>query len=158
MKKTEKRRWMKRMGLLFFCVYLVILLYLVFLSEYYGRTETGRTYRYNLVLFREINRFIRHRESLGTMAVLTNLAGNVVAFIPFGFLIPLLYCKKRGIFPILLSSFSLSLGIEIIQLIFKVGCFDVDDLFLNTLGGCIGYLGFWITHRIWRKYDEKKVV
>ena len=39
-----------------------------------------------------------------------------------------------------LYSFELSLLVELLQLVFKVGSFDVDDLFLNTIGGLLGYL------------------
>lgn len=37
-------------------------------------------------------------------------------------------------------SFLFSLCIELTQLICKVGSFDVDDLFLNTVGGALGFL------------------
>lgn len=30
--------------------------------------------------------------------------------------------------------------LETLQLVFKVGSFDVDDMFLNTLGAAAGYL------------------
>ena len=39
----------------------------------------------------------------------------------------------------------LSFGIETAQLLTKVGAFDVDDIFLNTLGGCLGYIIFRLT-------------
>ena len=37
-------------------------------------------------------------------------------------------------------SFELSLVVELIQLITKVGSFDVDDLLLNTVGGMFGFV------------------
>jgi len=40
-------------------------------------------------------------------------------------------------------SFEFSLLVETIQLVSKVGSFDVDDLLLNTIGGAIGYLNFY---------------
>ena len=36
-------------------------------------------------------------------------------------------------------AFFISLTIEVIQLLTKVGCFDVDDMILNTLGAALGY-------------------
>ncbi|HBG13540.1 MAG TPA: VanZ family protein, partial [Clostridium sp.] len=46
-----------------------------------------------------------------------------------------------------------------IQLIFKVGCFDVDDMILNTLGGILGYIMYKIVQytrvRIRRKRRAK---
>ncbi|MGI8386841.1 VanZ family protein [Robertmurraya sp. P23] len=40
---------------------------------------------------------------------------------------------------IIIATFCLSLTYEIVQLVFELGSFDVDDLILNTLGGVIGY-------------------
>ena len=44
------------------------------------------------------------------------------------------------------------------QLILRVGCFDVDDLLLNTVGGCIGYFVYLLFRRYWRgKYGKKEL-
>ena len=46
--------------------------------------------------------------------------------------------------------------VETVQLIAKVGCFDVDDLILNTLGAAIGYMLFAVCNYLRRKrYGEK---
>ena len=37
--------------------------------------------------------------------------------------------------------------VEIIQLVTKIGSFDVDDLFLNTIGGVLGYFVYKIMVR-----------
>ena len=47
-------------------------------------------------------------------------------------------------------AFEFSLGVEVMQLLFKVGCFDVDDVFLNTVGGVLGFLIYWMFGRAWR--------
>ena len=96
-------------------------------------------YRYNLVPFKEIKRFIIYYRQIGINAVILNLAGNVVAFMPFGFFLPLVSEHKIKFFKVFITAFSLSLSIELIQLISKVGSCDVDDLILNTLGGLLGY-------------------
>ena len=88
---------------------------------------------------------------LGTFAVFCNLAGNVIGFIPFGMILPVIWPKTGKVLRILLLSFEFSLCVETIQLVWKVGSFDVDDLILNTLGGVIGYLLFWICNKIRRK-------
>ena len=51
-------------------------------------------------------------------------------------------------FLICISGFLLSLTVEVIQLITKVGCFDVDDMILNTLGAALGYVLFRICNHI----------
>lgn len=71
---------------------------------------------------------------------LLNVVGNIIAFMPFGFLLPKVFEKTRTLFLIILFSFEMSLFAELIQLIFQLGCFDVDDLLLNTFGGFLGFL------------------
>ncbi len=139
-----------------FGVYIICLIYFLFFAESTGRTFEGRTYHYNLVLFREIGRFFRYRETIGTTGVMLNLVGNVVAFVPFGFFLPVLSRKCRSFLYMVFFSFEFSLVVEIIQLVSKVGSFDVDDLLLNTIGGAIGYLIFVVLNRIRRKHHEKK--
>ena len=48
--------------------------------------------------------------------------------------------------------------VQTIQLVFKVGSFDVDDLFLNTIGGILGFLLYKIVQkiRIRRKLRARK--
>ena len=70
----KKLRWGGRVLLV---LYLACLIYFMFFSESYGRTEVHTEYRYNLVLFQEIRRFLRHRDILGLPAVLINIVGNV---------------------------------------------------------------------------------
>ncbi len=138
-----KRRvsgWQRVVSQLVFILYLGILFYFLFFSERYGRTDISDEYHYNLVLFREIKRFYRYREILGMKSVMINLAGNVVAFMPFGFFLPILWQKSGKLLYVTFWSFSFSLVVETIQLVYKVGTFDVDDLFLNTLGGIFGYM------------------
>jgi len=140
------------MGIILFALYILLLIYFLFFSESYGRTipeEQG--YRYNLVPFKEIKRFWQYRETIGYFGVITNLAGNVIGFVPFGFILPIIQRNTRTLFFIGFSGFSLSLSVECIQLIFKVGIFDVDDLILNTAGAILGYLMFVVCYRIYGK-------
>ena len=79
-----------------FTVYFAVLFYFLFFSEKMGRTYSERTYQYNLVPLKEIMRFIRYRKVLGTYAVVLNLVGNIIAFMPFGTFLPIYYerCRK----------------------------------------------------------------
>ena len=138
-----------------FAVYLIMLCYYLFFAELTGRTGSEE-YHYNLVLFKEIKRFIRYREILGTKAVLLNLAGNVVSFIPFGLFLPLLSHRCRRFGYVTMLSFDFSLMVELIQLISKVGSFDVDDLLLNTIGGALGYICFLLVDRFRNRHLRGK--
>ncbi len=143
-----------------FLFYLAALIYLVFFAEAFRRGDAhGGTYAYNLELFKEIRRFYLNRESLGMRVVMVNLAGNILAFVPFGFMAPMTGRRSRGFFRIAFLSFLLSLCIECIQLVSRVGSFDVDDIFLNTVGGIVGYLLYWIVlgaHGRWRAFGDEK--
>lgn len=139
--------WKRVASQLVFIIYLGVLFYFLFFSERYGRTDVSEEYHYNLVLFQEIRRFYQYREVLGIKNVLINLAGNVIAFMPFGFFLPILWPRSGRFFFVTFWSLLFSLAVETIQLVYKVGTFDVDDLFLNTLGGILGYflmrIMFW---------------
>ena len=139
----------RRMGILLFVLYVLLLIYFLFFSEGYGRAaEVQQAYRYNLVPFVEIRRFWIYRKQLGTFAVFSNIFGNVIGFLPFGFILPVIFRRMNSGFLICISGFLLSLTVEVIQLVTKVGCFDVDDMILNTLGATLGYVLFRICNHI----------
>ena len=153
--KPENRKKWRTLGKVLFVAYVAFIIYFLLFSDWYGRAGGSGEYRYNLVLFYEIKRFIKYRKVLGTFAVFTNLFGNILIFVPFGFFLPM-GSKKRSFFVTLFYSFGLSLAVEVFQLITKVGSFDVDDLFLNTVGGVVGYLLFAICKLIRRKHFAKQ--
>lgn len=144
----KKSTGIRAFAIVLFFAYFVVLFYFLFFSEEMGRTYSEREYHYNLIPFHEINRFIHYYEVLGMKAVLLNLVGNVAAFMPFGFFLPVFARRCRTILNTVLYSFELSVLVELIQLITKVGSFDVDDIILNTLGGALGYVVYKIV-RIW---------
>ena len=134
-----------------FACYLILLLYFLFFSELMGRTPEQTCYRYNLIPFREILRFIRYRHVVGFHAFFINVIGNIIAFMPMGFFLPAVTGKKLNGIQILLLSFLFSLSVETVQLLTRLGCFDVDDLILNTLGGFLGYLVYRILRLLLRR-------
>ena len=152
---VRKKKIFRAMGKVLFLLYVIFLVYFLFLAEWYGRTEISEEYRYNLELFKEIRRFITYREQLGTFAVLANLAGNIVIFVPYGFFISMA-AVRRGFFKTLFYSFGLSLCVEVVQLFTRVGSFDVDDILLNTVGGVLGYILFVICNVIRRRYHVRR--
>ena len=145
----------RRVGKILFVLYIIFVFYFLLISEIYGRIEKMQEYHYNLVLFREIKRFWNYREQLGMFATATNLLGNVLIFLPFGFFMAMA-SRYRSFLNTLIYSFALSLTIELSQLFMKVGCFDVDDLLLNTIGGILGFITFLICNVIRRNYAKKK--
>jgi len=66
---------------------------------------------------------------------------NVVIFVPLGIYAGVLF--KRWVFvKKLFFFFLISLMFEVLQLIFRIGAFDITDIITNILGGIIGSLIF----------------
>lgn len=127
-------------------IYLIILSYFLFFAEGFGRTGARSAFLVNLVPFKEIIRCFRFYDSLPRGFFLTNFVGNIVAFIPFGFLFAsLLSYRKRftWLFTISVSAL-LSAIVELMQFFTRTGSCDIDDVILNTLGGAIGYMIFYL--------------
>lgn len=95
--KQETKARIRVVGRILFLVYLLALVYFLFFAEEYGRRNFFELdYRYNLVPFQEIRRFWIYREKVGFLAAFLNLAGNVIGFLPFGFIVPVMH--KNGEF------------------------------------------------------------
>lgn len=76
----------------------------------------------------------------GLWQMLANLLGNILLFVPMGYLLPILSLRCRNLWRVTLISAYCSLSVEILQFLFQVGHSDVDDFLLNTLGGLCGWL------------------
>ena len=156
--KNKTKEMTRKVSRIFFGLYLLLLIYWMFFAEEWGRSMLSGDYHYNLVPLREIRRYLVYYEQIGLWRVLWNLAGNVVGFMPFGALLPLVGSKRLGFWKTVLYSFEMTLLIEISQLILRVGSCDVDDMILNTLGGCLGYLVYVLIIRPKEKNIEEKKV
>ena len=73
-----------------------------------------------------------------------NLTGNVLLFVPAGWLLPKLWKRQRNFFRFFATSFLSLLLVETTQLFSLLGRFDVDDLILNLIGMTVGFLLFFI--------------
>lgn len=140
-----------------FAAYLVVLCYFLFFSEEMGRTYSEREYHYNLVPLKEIWRFLYYWRRLGMGVVIMNIVGNIVAFVPFGTFLPIFSEKLKSFWRVVLWGFDFSLCVELVQLVSKVGSFDVDDLLLNTIGVACGYgvHAFFCRHR--KQYEKNEI-
>ncbi len=128
-----------------FFLYFVLLLYLLFFSEAFGRTERYPEMQYNLTPFQEIRRYL-FGAGVNSRLFWVNIVGNVVAFVPFGYLLPKIFRRPRGILFVTAMTYLCSLSVELMQLISLVGIFDLDDIILNTAGGVLGCLVYIIEH------------
>lgn len=90
-----------------------------------------------------------------------NIVLNILMFVPYGFLVPLLNKKVQAFWKVYLLGFLATLFIEVMQLVLGKGIFEPDDLLGNTLGAMIGYgvyaLSIWVASKwSWIK-SEKNV-
>lgn len=98
----------------------------------------------NFMPFKTIKMYIDYSYKLNSVE---NLAGNVLAFVPFGFLFPFVVKEGDRFFVMLLNAFVFVLGIEVFQLFSAFGAFDVDDILLNCLGASLGF-GVYLLGRL----------
>ena len=89
----------------------------------------------NFVPFKEIFRY-----SFGSRKFIRNVLGNIILFIPFGFLSSYLL-KNRHLSVVTILTLIASGTIETVQ--YYIGrVFDIDDIILNLIGGIVGFLIF----------------
>ncbi len=69
------------------------------------------------------------------------VCGNILWFVPFGFLLPCLGSGLKRWQAVLVCGLLLSFGIECLQWIFGSGVSDIDDIIFNGMGALLGY---WI--------------
>lgn len=152
----SKRPFIKIVAIFSFVVYMLVLLYLLFFSNY--RQSVYGVLDYNLIPFKSILRHLRNVEHLHFYMLTNNLFGNIIGFVPFGLFISFLVPTFRNIGRIILISFCFSLTIESVQIVFRTGAFDVDDLILNTVGGMIGYVIFIIifSRKVNHEYSKER--
>lgn len=123
--------------------YSLFLLYLMFLGM--GRFQ----YEDNLITVEPVFSTIKFIQ--GTQEwknIIMIVLGNVVMFIPFGFL-GWFFPGLRKLKPLLFTFISAIVIVEALQYFTRMGIFEVDDIILNTFGVYTGWmLCRWIEKRI----------
>ena len=143
--KTLKILWWVYIALLF--VFVVV----KFKGSFYELSDRINTYsmqgsiNYNLIPFRSMSAQI---ERITQWWALKNLLGNIIPFIPFGFLLPVTYKKFSSAISVFVIGLASILVIESFQFFTKLGSFDVDDIILNMTGIVCGYVIFLVTNRL----------
>lgn len=153
----------QRLGWVLFVLYLGALFYLMFFADMAERgLGVKENYTYNLKPFVEIRRYLFCASQIGFRGVFLNLYGNILGFMPFGFILGVISSRCRAHwYDAVICTYLLSYSIEMIQLFFRAGSCDVDDIILNTFGGTLGYIAFHIVQherirRYFLKHPKKK--
>jgi len=106
----------------------------------------------NFTLFKTIRMYIDYSYKLNSFE---NLAGNIVVFMPFGFLLPYVVRHGKNFWVMLLNAFIFVLGIEVFQLFSAFGAFDVDDILLNCFGAALGHMAY-LGYEAMKKWHHNK--
>jgi glycopeptide antibiotics resistance protein len=93
------------------------------------------------------------QETISWFDIIKIVLGNVIMFIPFGFLgwvFPQLNNLKR----LIITFVSTIVIVEALQYFSRLGVFDVDDVILNTFGVFLGFLIRNFLERRFKSYVE----
>ena len=146
-------RLMKNSILILFLFYIMVLIDFTLIDDSLGRNifniyswdkNTFSDYlenSVNLIPFFTVKLFwqgyLNGNLSFGDMAV--NIVGNVIAFMPLAFFLPIFFKRINKWYSVLLTVALCVVFIELMQLAFLTGATDVDDVILNTAGAMLMY-------------------
>ena len=118
---------------IFIFPYTIFMLYLMFLG--FGREQ----HEANIVrLLPFVSTILFVQNTTSWESIIINLFGNIIMFIPFGFL-GWLNAKYFSFKKLIVDFLSTLIIVEALQYLTRLGVFDIDDLALNSLGVWIGF-------------------
>lgn len=113
--------------------YTIFMLYLMFIG--FGREQ----HEANIVrLLPLVSTILFVQNTTSWESIIINLFGNIIMFIPFGFL-GWLNAKYFSLKKLIVDFLSALIIVEALQYLTRLGVFDIDDLALNSLGVWIGF-------------------
>ena len=120
---------------IFINVYLIWMLYKMFFD--YNRGDETLIYEIHYLPFESILQLLQ--SDIPLYFILKNIFGNIILFMPYGFL-GLLYPKLNQ-YKYLLLAFFLGINyLEFCQYFFHRGFAEFDDVMLNCLGMSLGFI------------------
>ena len=121
---------------IFFLIWLIVIVYIVFLNR--SKFDSPQII---VVPFRSMRLFFRYFSSNPKIGLdyVEGAILNIMLFIPFGYLISILFSNIDHWWKAVLCGILISLIIEIAQLLSCVGVFDFEDIINNTLGTIVGW-------------------
>lgn len=113
--------------------YTLFLLYLMFFG--FGRSQ------YDINIVRLIPMFSTVgfvKQTILWKTIIINIFGNILIFVPFGFL-GIVFPKLNQFWILILDFLFAIIIVESLQYFTRLGVFDIDDVILNTVGVAIGF-------------------
>ena len=137
----DKRRTIEKWALALYALGMLVLLFQRAPAQSAAPYPEQLLRHLNLAPLRTIRLYwglLKHpRPPLVRLAVV-NLVGNIVLFIPLGYLLRAVFPKLRKSWRALLAAAGIIILVELCQMITLLGTCDVDDLILNLLGCALG--------------------
>lgn len=155
---VKQKRWTKKkieitreMFSVLFLFYVLLVIYMTLEPFQFQIPMSVRPFTFDTRLFYELVHMADGYEHLQ----LLYSVGNIIMFMPLGFLLPILYPIFRKGYLLIITSFFISLLIECIQALFTLTRRGtVDDLFFNTVGAIIGYLIYVVLQKFLKKLSR----
>ena len=97
-------------------------------------------YNFNIIPLRSLISNIESIIKYSDVWAIKSFSANIIAFIPWGIMIPLLHSKFYKIINFIFVSILFLFLIETFQFITMTGYFDIDDIILNIIGSIIGFI------------------
>lgn len=145
---SKKYFYIRNFLTIIFVYYLLILFNMLFFDSYFGREVNAdlplKEYLNEICNFRPfatVRRYLFAYE-LGTVSrriTIINLLGNFCAFMPMGVFLPILLKKCRKPLVFIGLTAMLICGVELLQIITRLGIGDIDDIILNMSGALLAY-------------------
>ena len=169
-KKGDKLNLYKEIITNLFVIYLFILIGVTIFPLRIGSTipylsNMSILERYNINLIPFVDYY---KNNISVKGVIRNVGGNLILLSPFIFYLCIKFEKLRSIKLCMLTSFLISLSIELIQLFMNILSLSygrsvhTEDLILNTLGGIMAWYIFKYTYKGKFKdilnYDKELVI
>lgn len=169
-KKGDKLNLYKEIITNLFVIYLFILIGVTIFPLRIGSTipylsNMSILERYNINLIPFVDYY---KNNISVKGVIRNVGGNLILLSPFIFYLCIKFEKLRSIKLCMLTSFLISLSIELIQLFMNILSLSygrsvhTEDLILNMLGGIIAWYIFKYTYKGKFKdilnYDKELVI
>lgn len=139
--KTNEKEVYKNNIVVYMILYFIFLFSLTMLVGRFGRLLINMEYLQgylrdiNIIPFKTIIKYLTTEVSLKVM--IYNIIGNFIALMPLSLLLMLKNDKNRKLSKQFIKISIIVLIIEILQLVFSCGKFDIDDFILNVGGALI---------------------
>lgn len=127
-----------------------------FFGIVYGYMVLGITFLCREPIFDQVIAFRPFSAPVGNPRLWAYFVENIIMFIPYGFILPILLSYFEKWYRCLLAGLISSVMIEMLQYATMRGKAQTDDVMLNTAGMMIGWLIFTLVASAYRKKHKKE--